>query len=317
MNVPSLLSTIDGTEMPSSIVRLASIPHGVSVMMQGPNPGGTPTSGAPVIPPIAPFAGYTPTVGVTKAGPPPDPPFPPSPTPVGLVPVSTDGGNHGVNELDVTQDLLVPNDNNTMSSGPFPAGFEKYVIDPNQMLRDAIHHQDILGFIAINLTSDAASTTGLPLDGIGSGEETVGNIPFLGIPFDQGPDPGPPGPPYTAYNSSIAPGAQAVTPRPHALRPREPRAQPEPQRVRVLGQLHVLDRVGPYPVPGAAAEWLWQWDVARGQPGLPRRPDRTVLGDTELSPAPVLADRDPDLQRRPLAARVGRDHAAERRIGPP
>jgi hypothetical protein len=213
MNVPSFLSTIDGSEVPSSIVRLASIPHGVSVMMQGPNPGVTPTAGAPTIPPIAPFANYTPTAGVTKAGGAPAP-FPPSPTPLGLDPVSTDGGNHGVAELDVTQDLLVPNNNNTMSSGPFPAGFEKYVIDPNQMLRDAIQGQDILGFIAINLTSDAGSTTGFPLDGIGSGQETIGNIPFLGIPFAQGPVAGPPGPSYTTYNGTIAPGAQAVTPSP-------------------------------------------------------------------------------------------------------
>lgn len=205
MNVPSFLSTVDGSEVPSTIVRLASIPHGVSVMMQGPNPGVTPTPGKPVIPPIAPFAGYAPTVGVPPASPPA----------VGLQPVTTDGGSHPVPEVVVANDLLEPNSNNTMSSGPFPATFQPYVNDPNQMLRDAIAHQDILGFIALNLTSDGLSTSGLPLDGIGSGVETIGNIPFLGIPFNQGPDPSATaGPPYTNFDGNVALGAQAVTPSP-------------------------------------------------------------------------------------------------------
>jgi hypothetical protein len=36
----------------NTIVRMGSIPHGVTVLMQGPNPGMKPTPGKPVIPPL-------------------------------------------------------------------------------------------------------------------------------------------------------------------------------------------------------------------------------------------------------------------------
>jgi hypothetical protein len=39
-----------------AIVRMASIPHGVTVLMQGPNPGMNPTHGSPVIPALRPFS---------------------------------------------------------------------------------------------------------------------------------------------------------------------------------------------------------------------------------------------------------------------
>jgi hypothetical protein len=48
-------------------------------------------------------------------------------------------------------------------------------------LRDAIADQDILGFVAINLTTDTQSLNGLPTLGVGSLYESVSNIPFLGV----------------------------------------------------------------------------------------------------------------------------------------
>ena len=56
MNVPA---AIPGTTPPANaptIVRMGSIPHGVTVLMQGPNPGMTPTHGKPVIPALTPFS---------------------------------------------------------------------------------------------------------------------------------------------------------------------------------------------------------------------------------------------------------------------
>jgi len=87
------------------------------------------------------------------------------------------------------------------SSGPFPDSFQGFINDPNSVLRDAIAGQDILGFIAINLTTDSQSSNGLPTFGVGSLFETVSNIPFLGVPNQtQNPAPNPlPVPPAAPY----------------------------------------------------------------------------------------------------------------------
>lgn len=45
----------DGNVLPPTIVRLGSIPHGVSVLMQGPAPSATPVAGPPTIPDIYPI----------------------------------------------------------------------------------------------------------------------------------------------------------------------------------------------------------------------------------------------------------------------
>src|SRR6202522_4146853 len=84
-----------------AIVRMASIPHGVTVLMQGPNPGMNPTHGSPVIPPLRPssprgnvYLGLSPMPfpgpypGTTP--PLPLPPGTPNPPAVGIQPINLD-----------------------------------------------------------------------------------------------------------------------------------------------------------------------------------------------------------------------------------
>jgi hypothetical protein len=153
MNVPA-----SQAEDQDTIVRMASIPHGVTVLMQGANPGTTPVPGPPDIPVLTPFAGF--------------PGLQPFTTTEGLgiqpinVAANDDGTEHVVPENQNTAaDTAFPG---SQSNGPFPASFQQFVNDPNSVLRDAIAGQDILGTITINLSADGA----------GSGIE---NIPFLGV----------------------------------------------------------------------------------------------------------------------------------------
>jgi hypothetical protein len=151
MNVPASLDPPNA----ASIVRMASIPHGVSLLMQGATPSTTPIAGPPVIPPIYPIAGlpvFTPA-GALGLG----------IQPVDIPPPGGDGKEHVVPEVDITNDVA-----GSQSNGPYPASFQGFINDPNSVLKNAIADQDILGTITINL-----STTG-----VGSGLE---NIPFLGI----------------------------------------------------------------------------------------------------------------------------------------
>jgi hypothetical protein len=165
---PGLFMRVPASVIPSqpaSIARLASIPHGVAVLMQGLDPGTTPTPGAPTIPPIFPIAGlptFTPASPAVGLG----------IQPTNIFPGSPPNFEHQVPEVVIASDVA-----GTQSTGPFPASFQDLVNDPNSLLRSAIAGQDILGFIAINL-----STTG-----VGSGLENtpyqgLANIPFLGLP---------------------------------------------------------------------------------------------------------------------------------------
>jgi hypothetical protein len=167
MNVPASMSP----EHPASIVRMASIPHGVTVLMEGKTPSSTPVLGAPHIPslfPLPEFPAFTPVV----------PPPPASPLPVVATGVATDG--NGIQPVDVKANQppvehLVPevvllNDTaGSQSNGPFPPATipQKFVDDPNVVLRKAIAHQHILGNIQIDLDSRAA-------------HHEISNIPFLG-----------------------------------------------------------------------------------------------------------------------------------------
>jgi hypothetical protein len=184
MNVPGS----QATQNQATIVRMASIPHGVTVLMQGPNPGSAPIPGAPVIPPLVPFTGYP---GLQPfalyTAPPPVPPGP-NPPAVGIQPIVPDGVEHVVPEVNIALDVLAPG---SQSTGPYPPSFQGFVDDPNSILRDAIAGQDILGTITINLTTDYQSPDGLPTLGIGSGLEAVSNIPFLGVANPDPPLPAP------------------------------------------------------------------------------------------------------------------------------
>jgi hypothetical protein len=176
MNVPAsgnLPCELD-TNVPPTIVRLASIPHGVSLLMQGENPGTTPAEGPPDIPPIYPIAGLPAFVPV---GPPTGyAPFGLGIQPVDIPPTSSPPPpnlEHIVPEVELSNDGV-----GSQSNGPYlppyvldPAFFQTAVNDPNSVLRDAIAGQDILGTITINLSTEAV-------------QDSIGNIPFLGNPAD-------------------------------------------------------------------------------------------------------------------------------------
>jgi hypothetical protein len=243
---PGLFMNVPASEAlnTSTIVRMGSIPHGVTVLMQGPNPGMKPTPGAPNIPPLTPFS--TPGNVYPGLSPMPFPgPYPgtnvplplspgtPNPPAVGIQPINLDaagllppGSQHDVPEININADVLVPNQPplpgplpaplpatsplSYQSTGPFPASFQGFVDDPNSVLRDAIAGQDILGFIEINLTTDTQSTTGVPTFGVGSLFETVSNIPFLGVANQTenpapAPLPVPPAAPYQPATLAIQP----------------------------------------------------------------------------------------------------------------
>jgi hypothetical protein len=245
MNVPASeqTGTADTPIMgKDSIVRMGSIPHGVTVMMQGPNPGTTPRKGKPHIPPVTPFS----TPGNVYPGlspmpfpgpypgtnlPLPLPPGTPNPPAVGIQPINLNaagalppGSQHDIPEININADVLVPNQPphpgplppplpagsplSYQSSGPYPDSFQGFIDDPNSVLREAIEDQDILGHITIHLTTDSQSSDGKPTLGIGSLFETVSNIPFLGIANqtqNPAPNPLPVAPPYQPATLAIEP----------------------------------------------------------------------------------------------------------------
>jgi hypothetical protein len=152
MNVPASTNPANGP----TIVRMASIPHGVTLLMQGPIPSTRPVSGPPTIPPVFPIAGmptFTPPAGALGLG---IQPFD-IPAPAG------DSAEHVIPEVNVSSDVA-----GSQSNGPFPAEFQGFVNDPNSLLRSAIADQDILGTITIKLSTGAA--------------KGIENIPFLGTP---------------------------------------------------------------------------------------------------------------------------------------
>jgi hypothetical protein len=153
MNVPA---SVDPPN-PASIVRLASIPHGVSLLFQGPTPPTAPVKGPPNIPPVYPIAGmpvFSPPAGAPGLG----------IQPVDVPPPAGDGAEHIVPEVNITNDGP-----GSQSNGPFPASFQALVNDPNSLLRSAIASQTILGTITIQLSTTGAGSS-------------IGNIPFLGTP---------------------------------------------------------------------------------------------------------------------------------------
>jgi hypothetical protein len=240
---PGLFMNVPASKQPSvgdtplvnecTIVRMGSIPHGATVLMQGRNPGTKPTLGKPNIPPLTPFS----TPGNVYPGLSPMP-FPgpytgpppllgPNPPGVGIQPIELAdaagpppvkaGEQHVVPEININADVLVPpppapalpagSPLSYQSSGPFPDSFQGFIDDPNSVLREAIAGQDILGFIAINLTTDSLSLDGLPTLGVGSLYETVSNIPFLGVATRTPPPPLPTPPATVAMAANPVPNA--------------------------------------------------------------------------------------------------------------
>jgi len=156
---PGLFMNVPASQEPPvapMIVRMASIPHGVSLLMQGTTPSTTPVPGAPTIPPIYPIAGlpaFAPPAGAQGLG----------IQPVDVPAPAGDGKEHIVPEVVLSADGA-----GSQSNGPYPPSIpQEYVNDPNYLLREAIADQDILGTITIHLSTTTE----------GSGIE---NIPFLG-----------------------------------------------------------------------------------------------------------------------------------------
>ncbi len=244
---PGLFMNVPASEQPDAgdtpivnkdaIVRMASIPHGVTVLMQGPNPGTKPRTGKPHIPPLTPFStkgnvypGLSPIpfpAPYPGANPPlPLPPGTPNPPGAGIQPIELNaagaipaGGQHTPSpEININADVLVPppppapalpagSPLSYQSSGPFPDHFQGFIDDPNSVLREAIEHQDILGHITIHLTTDTLSADGKPTLGVGSLYETVSNIPFLGVANQAPPNPPPFQPATAAMQATPIPNA--------------------------------------------------------------------------------------------------------------
>jgi hypothetical protein len=172
MNVPESVVP----EHEATIVRMASIPHGVTVMMAGKRPSSTPVPGKPHIPdlfPLPEFPAFSPGIPPLPGVPPA--PFPPLPTIVGTtkdgdgirpvnVPAAQPPVEHAVPEVVLADDAA-----GSQSNGPYPHHEipQRYVDNPNVVLTDAIAHQDILGHITIHLDSKAV-------------DHQIANIPFLG-----------------------------------------------------------------------------------------------------------------------------------------
>jgi len=182
LNVPASGKKSDGTPvadgnvLPATIVRLGTIPHGVSVLMQGLAPSATPTPGPPQIPdiyPIPELPAFVPDPAATNAG--------RGIQPANLGPYTTTNPPfHAVPEV-----VLASDGAGSQSNGPYdattgvdPVLFQRAVDNPNQLLRDAIAAQDVLAHIRLDFTSEFAA------DSVNNSNvaQSIGNIPFLGIP---------------------------------------------------------------------------------------------------------------------------------------
>ena len=153
MNVPASVVPANA----ASIVRLASIPHGVSLLFQGSAPSATPVPGPPDIPsiyPIPELPTFDPAAGAVGLG----------IQPTNIPQPGGDGLEHIVPEVNIANDTA-----GSQSNGPYPPTFQGFINDPNSVLRGAIAGQTILGTITIKLSTENV-------------QNSIGNIPFLGIP---------------------------------------------------------------------------------------------------------------------------------------
>jgi hypothetical protein len=154
--------------------------------MQGDTPSTHPVPGSPTIPPIYPIAeiadaytnypDYSAAQGAAFAA--NYQSFPasqPSQLGLGIQPTNVPAQAllaatatfHAVPENTISNDIPYPNMKMAQSNGPFPPVWQDYVNDPNVILRKAIAHQHILGFIPISLKTPSPAA--------------ISQIPFLGI----------------------------------------------------------------------------------------------------------------------------------------
>jgi hypothetical protein len=177
MNVPASNNLDHDT-----IVRMGSIPHGVTVLMQGAKPPHRPEPGGPTIPPIYPIEGLP---DFAPAAPPVPPPGTSPVVGLGIQPANLPvpppplGNEHLVPEVVIANDnsAAITEQSNSPTppnvAGPgFPAQFQEYVNDPNQVLRDANDGLDILGTTTIHLSTQQV-------------QKSIAQIPFLGIPSQE------------------------------------------------------------------------------------------------------------------------------------
>lgn len=189
LNVPSsggVVNSIDPNATvpvtPASIVRLATIPHGVSVLMQGDASTAVLNPGPLDIPPVYPiadianiytaFPGYPAAQGTAFST--QYETFPATQLGLGIQPSNVPAQAlalgtvvHTVPENTLANDIPYPNAAQAQSNGPFPSEWQDFVNDPNVVLRRANHHKTILGFIPIALATPSPAA--------------IGQIPFLGI----------------------------------------------------------------------------------------------------------------------------------------
>ena len=181
---PNYNSFVEGySTTEPTIVRMGSIPHGVTVLMQGTAPSATPVAGPPMIPDTYPNPSMPVTIPPMDA----PAPIPPIPVPPGTSPVVGLGiqpfasanpppnNEHIVPEVRISNDVLptpaavAP----VQSNGPYPDHFQAIINNPNSVLQDHIAHQEILGSITIQMSTEAVSPG-------------VSQIPFLGVADNSG-----------------------------------------------------------------------------------------------------------------------------------
>jgi hypothetical protein len=166
-----------GFQSEPTIVRMGSIPHGVNVLMQGTAPSATPVDGPPNIPDTYPI----PTMPMTATLPLTPPVGGSNVVGLGIQPFQTElnasaNNEHVVPEQRISNDVLptpATAGGAVQSNGPYPNEFQAIINNPNSLLQDHIAHQDILGTITIDMSTNAVSPG-------------ISQIPFLGVADNNG-----------------------------------------------------------------------------------------------------------------------------------
>ena len=164
-----------------TVVRMGSVPHGVTVLMQGTAPSPTPVPERPVIPDTYPNPSMP--VAIPAADGPTAVPGqnPPEPAVVGLGIQPFASANPPANNEHIVPEVRISNDvlptppavAPVQSNGRYPDDFQRIINNPNSVLQNHIARQEILGTITIKMSTDAVSPG-------------VSQIPFLGVAENNG-----------------------------------------------------------------------------------------------------------------------------------